>query len=360
MPKLGLKTGLRLYGGLKLARLLEMREEEFAKLARELEKKPAFERLQRAGVLSRRPFPKAYFAARRWAGWNLQPASEGLGELLDADSDVVRLLRRIGRGRFESAFLRNEASDQERARRCGITPAEAKRLRELLDRLYIKEQFETQAPPPAKVFSAVAGIALDGGTPVLKFFHREVWKGEYAVDEQRLKALLASAEPGEARRLSRFAQRVGFLGRRQTTLYKALQALIQAQAGWLTTGDPLKRQPLTQRSLATALGVDPSAINRLLSNKSLELPWGTEAPMKALVPSGKAVSRERVGELARKRPELSDEELRQVLAAEFQIHLSRRSVAQYRQDLGLGPRRPRRGIAAAREQGMVSRRRRGP
>lgn len=338
MPKLGLRTGLRLYGGLKLAKLLEMREEDFAKLARDLEADPAFDRLARAGVVSRRPFPKAYFAARRWAGWNLAPASEGLGDLLDADSEPVKLLRRIGRKKFEECFLESEGSDAGRARRCGITEEQAAALRELLDRLYIKEQFETPAPPPAKAFSAVAGIGIDGGEPVLKFFHREVWKGEYAVDAERLKAVVGQAEPGEARKLSRFVQRLSFLARRQTTLYKALQALIAAQADWLKTGDPSRRQPLTQRSLAVALGVDPSAVNRLIANKSVELPWGTEAPMKSLLPSGKTLARERVCELARGRPELSDEALRALLAAEHQIHLSRRSVAQYRQDLGVGPR----------------------
>lgn len=337
MPKLGLRPALRLYGGLKLAQLLEMREEDMARLARKLEADPTFARLSRAGVLSRRPFPGAYFAARRWAGWNLAPAPDGIGELLESDSQPVKLIRKIGRKRFEACFLEAEGlSDAERARRCGISAAEAALLRALLDRLYIREQFETSPPVPAKTFSAVAGIAIESGAPVLRFFHRDIWKGEFAVDAERLKALQA-AEPGQAVKFSRFTQRLAFLGRRQTTLYKALQALINAQAEWLKTGDSLKRQPLTQRSLAVALGVDASAVNRLISNKSVELPWGTEAPMKVLVPSGKTLAREHVAKLARRKPGLSDEGLRAALAADHQIHLSRRSIAQYRQDMGVGP-----------------------
>ncbi|MBI4425305.1 MAG: hypothetical protein HY554_16365 [Elusimicrobia bacterium] len=340
VPRLALTTAMRLQGRLKLARLLEMREEEMARLARALEADPLFERLARAGALSRRPFPGAYFAARRWAGWSLAPASGGLGDLLDSDSAAVRVLRRIGRERFEESFLRAEGlTDAQRARRCGVSTADAALLRALLDRLYIREEFEpAPGPAPARVFSAVAGVGLEGGKPVLRFFHRDVWKGEFAVDERGLEALVRRVSREEGARLERFARRLVFLGRRQTTLYKALQALLSAQAEWLATGDPLKRQPLTQRSLAAALGVDASAINRLISNKAVELPWGTEAPMRCLLPSAKTLAIEKLEALARRRPDLSDEGLRRELASGHQIHLSRRSVAQYRQDLGLGAR----------------------
>ncbi|MEK9145089.1 MAG: hypothetical protein AAB339_05725, partial [Elusimicrobiota bacterium] len=60
-----------------------------------------------------------------------------------------------------------------------------------------------------------------------------------------------------------------------------------------------------------------------------------EAPMKALLPSAKALALERLAALVTERPGSSDEGLRRELASRWQIRLSRRSIAQYRKDLGL-------------------------
>jgi DNA-directed RNA polymerase specialized sigma54-like protein len=131
------------------------------------------------------------------------------------------------------------------------------------------------------------------------------------------------------------------LDRRKTALYRALEALLGAQAGYLRSGDPDRRQPLTQRSLAVAIGVEASALNRLLSNKAVELPWGVEAPLKSLLPSAKSLALGKLETLARASPSASDESLRRALADRHRVYLSRRSVAQYRMDCGLSKRRRR-------------------
>lgn len=246
MPRAVLGLGMRQAAGLKLARLLSMREEDFARLVREAEKDPLFERLRRAGALSRTPFPRAYFTARRLAGRELAAPVRGLGDLLDGRSDLVRLMRKAGRERFEECFLQEDGmSDEERGRRCGLSVQEARMLREMIDRITILSGFESAAPAPPKTFSAVAGIGLEKGQPHLRFFHRDVWKGSYRVAQDRLRvetAAMTQAERGRAQRLA-------------------------------------------------ALVAD--------------------------------------------RPGLSDEGLRRELAARWQIRLSRRSIAQYRKDLGL-------------------------
>ncbi|MEK7656294.1 MAG: hypothetical protein AAB412_00920 [Elusimicrobiota bacterium] len=334
---------MRQAAGLKLARLLSMREKDFARLVREAEEDPLFVRLLRSGVVSRTPFPRAYFTARRLAGRELAAPVQGLGELLDGRSDLVRLMKKAGRERFEECFLREEGmSDEERGRRCGLSAPQARRLREFLDRITIRCDFERPASAPPKTFSAVAGIGIEKGEPHLSFFHRDIWKGSYRVAADRLAEQRASLPEAERGRMERLLRRLELLNRRKTTLYRALETLASAQSAYLKTGDPLQRQPLTQRSLATALGVDPSALNRLISNKSVELPWGTEAPMKALLPSAKALALERLAALVMERPGFSDEKLRVELASRHQIRLSRRSIAQYRKELGL-PKSPNRG-----------------
>lgn len=82
----------------------------------------------------------------------------------------------------------------------------------------------------------------------------------------------------------------------------------------------------------------PSVLNRLISNKSVRLPWGLEAPLKALIPSAKTLLRDRLHDLALSHPGSSDENLRKLMERLHGARLSRRSIAQYRQDLGLGAR----------------------
>jgi len=339
LPRLSTKTSLSLQGRLKLAHLLEMPERELDALVRRLESKPAFRQLKASGVLSVAPFPKAGFTARRFAGWGLKTSSEGLPELVDGEGDVAALMKKVGQKRFEECFLgENPLKDEERARRCRITAAEARRLREFLDRAYLLEEFEKPAPLPEKVFSSVAGFALEEGKPVLGFFNREIWKGRYRVDEQRLNVFLRGVPCDEQEKVRGLLKRLEYVDLRKTTLYRALEALMEAQAEYLRTGDPDKRQALTQRSLAVALGVDASVLNRLVSNKSVQLPWGLEAPLKALLPSGKKLALDRLYELVEKEPSWSDERLRREMAQRFSVHLSRRSITQYRKDLGLARR----------------------
>ncbi|MCX5797094.1 MAG: hypothetical protein NTY77_16500 [Elusimicrobia bacterium] len=340
MPKMSLRASMSLQGRLKLAHLFEMPEAELAELARKLESHPLFARLRSAGAVRLTPFPKAYFTARRFAGWGLRTESAGLPELVDGNCDFVALMRKIGQKRFEDCFLKEGGlSDPERARRCRVTVAEAQKLRRFLDRAFLQGEFERPAAAPATVFSSVAGIGVAEGQAVISFFNREIWKGRYQVDESRL----AGLPPEQAERCRAFLKRLQFIDQRKTTLYRLLEALVEGQAEYLRSGEPERRQPLTQRAVAVALGVEPSTINRLVSNKSVQLPWGLEAPMKALMPSAKAVALDRLDALARARPELSDEDLRRELARKHHIFLSRRSITQYRHDLALarrGRRRP--------------------
>jgi len=325
---------------MKLARLLAMSDSELATLSKKLEKDPRFQTLIASGALAVKPFGKAFFATRRFAGMALTDASAGVPALLDARSEPVRLIKKIGRKNLETLFLGEAGvSDVDRSRATGLTIAEVARVRGFLDEIYIREEFsEKPAAAAPAVFSTVAGISVQGGRPVLRFFNREVWKGRYALDDDRLKVHLAKLEREERERTERYLSRLSYVDRRKTTLFRVLESLLEAQAKFLVSGDPCFRQPLTQRSLSTAVDADPSVINRLIANKAVELPWGTEAPMKVLVPSGKTLARETLGSLALDHPEMSDEHLCELLAESRQIHLSRRSVAQYRSELGLGGR----------------------
>lgn len=351
MPlKTSLAIGLRLHGAMKLAQLLELPEADVEAKVSEMERDPLFARLVSEGALALRPFPQAYFAARRFAGLGLRSSADGLPELADAQGDLAKLIARVGQDRFQEAFLSGAPlSDAARARLCGIDESQARRLRDFVDRLYVQAEFETPAPaePAPRAFSAVAGIALEDGRPAIRFFHREIWKHRYHLDDAKVSQVASSLERGEAMHLQDLLGEVRRLEQRKTTLYRLLETLIEGQGAYLATGDPDRRRPLTQRQVSRSLGVSPSVLCRLISNKSVELPAGLEMPMRFLFPSAKDLLRSRLGELLRERKGLSDSALRRELAAGTGVTISRRSVAQYRKELGIAAYHPRECVGGA-------------
>lgn len=337
------RTGVQ--AGMKLARLMEMSEGDFEARVQELEGDPVFRRLLDTRVISVQPYDSAGFAARRFGGWGLRTAGDGLSSVLDGQGEMAKLLQKVGQERFEECFLRDEGmTDAERARLCKIPREEAAKLREMVNRLYIQAEFDgaaSEAAPP-KVYSAVAGVMVEEGRAVLAFFNREIWKGRYRVDENKRRQLLGAMSAGEAKRSDRILRDLEFLDRRKTTLYRLLEVLLEAQVRFFVSGDPGQREPLTQKDVSERLDVLPSVFNRLISNKSIELPWGLETPLKTLFPSRKSLLLDRLHELIRETPSATDDELSKLLARMYGAKLSCRSIAQYRAELGLGNSRTRR------------------
>ena len=333
----GARTSAALLGALKMAQMAEMPEEEFADMIKDLEGGRVFQLLKTSGAINLSEFPAARYAARKYAGYGLNMASADLPELADGTGDLVKLIQGIGQEKFEACFLRDAVmSDIERAEECDITVRDAERLRDFVNRAFIQAEFEAKPEAPAaRVFSAVAGIEMDDGEPVLAFFHREIWKGRYKVDGDKLAALLPGLDPAERKRAEKLLKKIEFADKRKTTLYRALEILISVQAEYLATGDPSRRRPLSQKTLAKNLEVDASVLNRLVSNKSIQMPWGMEAPMEVLLPSSKKVNLDRLYSIAAEQPQLSDTRLCAELRARHGVDLSRRSVAQYRKDLSL-------------------------
>jgi hypothetical protein len=334
------RTGVSL-GGMKLARLLSLPEREFAENVRKLEEDPLFHTLREAAVVSLVPYPGARFGERRYPGLELRASPDGFSDLLSEDGELLSLITRIGREMFEEHFLGEEAVSAENcARSTGLSLGEVVKLRAFVDRVYIQGEFSLPEQPAARerTYSPVAGIGLDGVIPVLEFFHREIWKGRYKIDAGRLSLLSSSLPRPEARRLEQFARELQFLDQRKTTFYRTLEAIIAAQTDYLVTGDSGRLKPLTQRAVAARIGAGPSVLNRIVSGKSVRLPSGLDIPIKALMPSAKSLLRERLRDVALASPGLSDESLRLEINRLCGATLSRRSITQYRNELGLGCR----------------------
>ncbi|RMH60051.1 MAG: RNA polymerase sigma-54 factor [Zetaproteobacteria bacterium] len=152
------------------------------------------------------------------------------------------------------------------------------------------------------------------------------------------------------------------LRQREETLLRVGQCLVRRQADMLTAGLPAVR-PLTLRDVAEELGVHESTVSRAVQGKYADTPIGT-LPLKAFFSAGLrtqvggTISTSRVRQRIRalieaedKTRPISDQRIAEILCREG-IEVARRTVAKYREQLGLPSSSRRRRPAVSRQKHM--------
>jgi RNA polymerase sigma-54 factor len=144
------------------------------------------------------------------------------------------------------------------------------------------------------------------------------------------------------------------LDQRQRTIYKVAESIVRQQRAYLDHGIEHLR-PMVLRDVADDIGMHESTVSRVVSNKYLHTPRGL-APMKFFFHSG--IDREYgedISSLTVKRKieqlihseesaqPISDSGLARALKREG-INIARRTVAKYRDELGIPPSTNRRQI----------------
>ncbi|WP_164716321.1 RNA polymerase factor sigma-54 [Paenibacillus whitsoniae] len=144
------------------------------------------------------------------------------------------------------------------------------------------------------------------------------------------------------------------LEQRRDTILRVARALAEEQADYLRQG-PAGLKPLTLREIADRLGLHESTVSRAVSGKYAQTPWGVKE-LKSFFASGlqtdvgdtassasvKAQIQTRILEENYAFP-YSDQQLAELLRQEG-IRISRRTVAKYREELGIPPSTLRRRL----------------
>lgn len=142
---------------------------------------------------------------------------------------------------------------------------------------------------------------------------------------------------------------------RQTTMERLLKEIIQCQQGYFLRGEPLKA--MTMGELAGRLGLNISTVSRAVRDKSISfqgrsIPLRDLFTMKLTTFQGEDVSsstvKRHISRLVQEEipsKPFSDEQLRSALAA-LGIAISRRTIAKYREELGIPSSSQRRQRAA--------------
>lgn len=210
-----------------------------------------------------------------------------------------------------------------------------------------------QAPPAYIVPDVVAWhadcswrVALNPATTprvsVTRSHERVLDQADQSAGALKLRELLQ-----EARWLTRG------LSMRYDTLLRAARAIVERQAGFLVHGDEAMA-PLTLREIAEEIGMHESTVSRITSGKYMQTPRGTfelkhffAVRLEGASVSGPAV-RAMVRRLIEAEPAqrpLADEAIAGLLARQG-IHIARRTVAKYREQLDISPARQRRSCKA--------------
>ncbi len=148
---------------------------------------------------------------------------------------------------------------------------------------------------------------------------------------------------------------IDLLQQRHDTIVRVMRYLIRHQRRFLLTGDPDQLQPLRQREVAEATGLDISTISRMANSKYLQTDFGT-IPLKEcfskgmMGDDGEEISVEAIKQhladaikAEDKQAPLSDDALTRMLNAQGSP-LARRTVAKYREQMGIPVARLRRAL----------------
>ncbi|NNE01954.1 MAG: RNA polymerase factor sigma-54 [Eudoraea sp.] len=142
---------------------------------------------------------------------------------------------------------------------------------------------------------------------------------------------------------------------RQQTLFITMSAIMDYQKEYFLTGDERKLRPMILKDIADTIDMDVSTVSRVANSKYVDTPYGTKLIKEYFSESMKNVQGEDVstkeikkiletviGEETKRKP-LTDDKLAKILK-EKGYPIARRTVAKYREQLGIPVARLRKEI----------------
>ena len=248
------------------------------------------------------------------------------------------------------------------AKKLNITPAKLKQALQLITKLNpypitsIQQDTSHQVLEPDFLVKPSAGkiqiTLLERYKPKLKINTAyQALLQEYKHEKTTRSQEIVQFVQGKIQRAKDFMQAIA---QRKKTLLKIVEALVDFQKVFFQTGDSMQLVPIFLKHIAKKIHMDVSTVSRAISNKSIQTPWGIY-PIKYFfsgaveTKAGKEISRHIVKQFLEKliaaedkAAPYKDEKLAEMLQKKG-IPIARRTIAKYREQLGLLPARLRKG-----------------
>ncbi|MFH2203552.1 MAG: hypothetical protein ABIJ96_10585 [Elusimicrobiota bacterium] len=357
-PSLGLKQKSQNYqllqGRLTAAKWISMREPEVGREIAELEKDSMFQDLL-YGAPGLNPIVKRM----RWPASSIHSgfyelndgivAASGesdIQDILHAKEELIEVIRGIGIEAFEKYFLYGEEGLPlaHACRELALSEEQGRAIMDLVLKVGTRSEFfrpTLSAETSGIRYHCIASIEKDIREPDNLFFRflSPHWaRGKYVIAYERLEEWKSerAGDTAQRRRLRKLLKRVELLNMRQDTLFQILSRATNAQSSFLRSRMKARRRPLSLRELARRIGVAPSTVSRSIANRSVELPWSEEVPIKELLSGQRVVvlsilqDWHDAGGLGKG---VTDEMLMRRLAEETGINVSRRTINDCRRKL---------------------------
>lgn len=324
--------------------LLEMPEEEFQKLIVEVESSPLFRRLyQRERLIHHQRYPRTDISPGFYQLEEEVIADKGSGDvesLLLNKEQIVRQIQELGMEKFKKYFLFPESgmTAEEIASECNLAVSEVQKINSLVDNLSILSEFYHPSAISSEVIHYTKVGTVDKGEDgfIIRYYSASLARGRYSIDYGRFEELKSAGSftPAESKQARQLFRKLELINSRKDTITQIIQAIIDRQALYLESGDLKALLPFSQKELAQKIGLVPSSVSRAISGKSIDTPWGEEVPLKHFFPKPKNFKKVLLKQLMEADKGLSsDEAIKTRLWEKFGIAISRRSVANLRQEL---------------------------
>lgn len=336
-----------LVGRVKMAQAIKLPESEWAKMLSEVEKDPLFRELVNARMEGRRIIKFKRFSNTGLAGqfYDSQDAdvAGGTGEspetLLDQKKHVRSLIEKIGQENFEKFFLYREesGSSENIAAACGITLGEAQEIQDFIVDMSVQAEFYHPSGLQGSdlVKPTVVGriIRNEDKTFSISFFSPHLARGMYEIDRDALRRWQKNKKLDRqaAARLRKYIGVLELSNLKQGSFWRVIDHLLKAQSEYLETGDITKMAPVSLRKVAAKLQFAPSTISRVLSSKSVILPWDREVLLIQLMPGQRKIILQVLEKLRTEGvADITDLALSREIETRFHMKISRRTVTACR------------------------------
>lgn len=294
-----------LVGRVKAAQALKMPESEWAKLLADVEKDPLFQDLLTARDEGRRIIKFKRFGSTSLSGqfYDQQDVNvagstgQSPEALLDQKKHLLKIIQKIGQEKFEKHFLyREESNDpQEIARICELSLEETKQLQDFIINMSVEAEFYHPSSLDAgqKVKPTLVGriIQNEDKTFSISFFSPHLARGLYEIDHNALRRWQKNKKLDRqaAARLKKFVGVLELSNLKEGAFWRVIDFLLKAQKDFFETKDVSKLAPVSLRKVAAKLQFAPSTISRVMSTKSVLLPWDHEVMITYLMPGQRRV-----------------------------------------------------------------------